>query len=232
MNNPGQVFGNSDAPTMPIMKIRTENFRRGCLLLLVLLSLLGQACQRGRPVTVVMPGQAVTGYASYYAHQFHGRRTANGEVFNMHGMTAAHKTLPFNTVVEVVNLNNNKSVLVRINDRGPFIRGRHIDLSLGAARKIDMVIDGVVPVRMILRENPPDPVTAGLYVIQAGSFKNSDNARKLLESLKALGYDGYMEEYGEFTRVRIGPFTGLAAAETAEKRLGKEGIETFLLRHD
>jgi rare lipoprotein A len=86
------------------------------------------------------------GRASFYAHRFHGRTTANGEVFNMEAMTAAHRTLPFGTILNVVNLRNGKSVQVRINDRGPYINGRILDLSLGAARQLGMVRDGVVKV--------------------------------------------------------------------------------------
>ena len=88
------------------------------------------------------------GKASYYADRYHGRTTANGEKFDVNKLTAAHKTLPFNTVVRVTNLNNGKSVTVRVNDRGPFVQGRVIDLSPAAARKIDMIRDGVVPVRL------------------------------------------------------------------------------------
>lgn len=91
---------------------------------------------------------AYEGMASWYGGKFHGRRTANGEKFNQNGISAAHKTLPFDTVVRVHNLRNGKTVDVRINDRGPFIKGRIIDLSKGAAQKIDMVNDGVVPVRL------------------------------------------------------------------------------------
>ena len=89
-----------------------------------------------------------TGKASYYADKFHGRTTANGEKFNMHDITAAHKTLPFGTKVKVTNLKNNKSVVVRINDRGPYAKGRIIDLSKAAAKKIDMIADGVANVRI------------------------------------------------------------------------------------
>ena len=88
------------------------------------------------------------GKASYYADRYHGRTTANGERFDVNALTAAHKTLPFNTVVRVTNLKNGKSVTVRVNDRGPFVEGRVIDLSPAAARKIDMIRDGVVPVRL------------------------------------------------------------------------------------
>jgi len=88
--------------------------------------------------------------ASYYGPKFNGRKTANGEVFDMNGISAAHKTLSFGTVLEVKNLNNGRKVRVRINDRGPFIKGRDLDLSLGAARKIDSVKDGVVPVKLTI----------------------------------------------------------------------------------
>ncbi len=95
-------------------------------------------------------GEAVVlrGKASYYADKFHGRRTANGELFDMYELTAAHKTLPFGTVVEVTNLVNNRSVIVRINDRGPFVAGRIIDLSKQAAEAIDMIHLGVVEVEV------------------------------------------------------------------------------------
>jgi rare lipoprotein A len=88
------------------------------------------------------------GESSYYADKFHGRKTANGEVFDMYKKTAAHKTLPFNTMLEVTNLENNKSVIVRVNDRGPFVGDRILDLSYGAAKEIDMISSGVVEVRI------------------------------------------------------------------------------------
>jgi rare lipoprotein A len=88
------------------------------------------------------------GVASYYADDFHGRKTANGEVFDMYAITAAHKELPFNSRVMVTNLDNGKRVVVRINDRGPFVKGRIIDLSYGAARKIGMIGPGTARVRL------------------------------------------------------------------------------------
>src|SRR5436190_13589486 len=100
-----------------------------------------------QPAPVV--SKDLEGLASYYAEPYHGRRTASGEIFDTYkGMTAAHRTLPFNTVVRVTNKINSESVDVRITDRGPFIDGRVIDLSLAAAQKIDMVRAGVVPVRL------------------------------------------------------------------------------------
>lgn len=89
-----------------------------------------------------------SGVASYYGKRFHGRLTANGERFNMNAMTAAHKTLPFGTKVRVTNKRNGKSVVVRINDRGPFIKGRHIDLSRGAATRIGLIATGHARVKL------------------------------------------------------------------------------------
>jgi rare lipoprotein A (peptidoglycan hydrolase) len=93
-------------------------------------------------------GHAEKGIASWYGPGFHGRRTASGEIFNQEAMTAAHKKLPFGTIVRVKNCRNGRVVKVRINDRGPFIRGRIIDLSKGAARHLGMIHDGIVPVRV------------------------------------------------------------------------------------
>jgi len=92
------------------------------------------------------------GVASYYADQFHGRRTANGETFDMHALTAAHQTLPFNTRVRVTNLDNGRSVVVRINDRGPFVKGRIIDLSYGAAKNVGLIGPGTARVRLEVLE--------------------------------------------------------------------------------
>jgi rare lipoprotein A len=95
------------------------------------------------------PLTTVTGIASYYGKEFHGRKTANGETFDMNAMTAAHRTLPFGTTVRVTNLANDKIVTVRINDRGPFIKGRIIDLSYGAAKSIDLLSIGQVRLEVL-----------------------------------------------------------------------------------
>jgi rare lipoprotein A len=101
------------------------------------------------PATAVsLDGAYQVGYSSYYAHKFHGRPTANGEIFDMHGLSAAHRELPLGTVIRVTHLGNGKRVVLRVNDRGPFIEGRILDLSLGAAKKLDMVDEGVARVRI------------------------------------------------------------------------------------
>ena len=101
--------------------------------------------RRSRPSRAV---RVFTGKASYYGPKFHGRKTANGETFDQHGLTAAHKTWPFNTVCRVTNRSNSKQVTVRINDRGPFVPGRILDLSYGAVKAIDGVVEGVMNVKI------------------------------------------------------------------------------------
>src|SRR5687768_5907877 len=105
-------------------------------------------------------GLAEVGVASFYAHKYHGRKTASGERYNMHEMTAAHRRLPFGAKVRVTNLSNNSSVVVRVNDRGPFVKGRVIDLSLAAAKKLDMVRTGVAKVEVV-------PVSGGVKRVAA-----------------------------------------------------------------
>ena len=92
--------------------------------------------------------KVMTGVSSFYAEDFHGKLTANGEVYDMYGVTAAHKTLPLNTVCRVTNLTNNKSLILRINDRGPYIKGRILDCSYGAAKKLDFIKEGTTNVKI------------------------------------------------------------------------------------
>jgi len=96
--------------------------------------------------------ESYVGFASFYGQEFAGQPTANGEIFDPSGLTAAHKEYPFNTILKVTNLKNKKSVIVRVNDRGPFVAGRTLDLSRGAAAQIGMIIDGVVKVRIEVLE--------------------------------------------------------------------------------
>tara|TARA_B100001167_G_scaffold54366_1_gene31643 strand:+ start:223 stop:540 length:318 start_codon:yes stop_codon:yes gene_type:complete len=90
----------------------------------------------------------MTGVSSFYAEDFHGKLTANGEVYDMYGLTAAHKTLPLNTIVRVTNIENNKSLILRINDRGPYVKGRILDCSYGAAKKLEFVNEGTAKVKI------------------------------------------------------------------------------------
>src|SRR5438132_13792138 len=122
------------------------------------------------------------GLASYYAEPYHGRRTASGEIFDSYqGMTAAHRTRPFNTMVRVTNKTNGRAVDVRINERGPFVDGRVIDLSLRAARQIDLVRPGVAPVKLkVLKEPPSGPV----FAVQVGAFESERAAEDLKRRLE------------------------------------------------
>lgn len=100
-----------------------------------------------QPFQTFREGQVLSGYCSYYGKKFNGRKTANGEVFDMYQLTAAHRALPFNTILEVENLDNHKKVRVRVNDRGPFKKGRILDLSYGAAKRIGLIATGVAKIK-------------------------------------------------------------------------------------
>ena len=135
--------------------------------------------------TVVEVGEKFRGVASWYGNDFHGKRTSNGEIYDMHDFTAAHKTLPMNTMVKVKNLKNGKSVVVRVNDRGPFVAGRIIDLSYAAAKKIGIVGSGTAPVELEILgfDNKIESLTKkrsvvlSNYAVQIGSFRKIEGAR-------------------------------------------------------
>ena len=136
-----------------------EAIARGCLGAVVLLAALHMSgcAKHARVVRTVPIGQSETGIASWYGDPYHGRKAANGEVYDMNRMTAAHRTLPFGTWVEVNNLTNSKRVTVRITDRGPFVQGRIIDLSRAAAAKIDMIGSGTARVHLKVVRAPVGP---------------------------------------------------------------------------
>lgn len=181
------------------------------------------------------------GIASWYGKDFHGRKTSNGETYNMHAMTAAHKTLPMNVHVRVSNLANGRSAVVRINDRGPFIKGRVIDLSYAAANQLDIVKPGTAPVRVealgYKMDTPPGSATvyrqpdtydAGTYTVQVGAFAVEENARRLAAQLQtAYGAAGVAEAWVEgrrFYRVRAGRYPSLELANAALPRFEKNGF--------
>jgi len=178
----------------------------------------------------VEEGWTEKGVASWYGEPYHGRRTASGEVYDMHAMTAAHKTLPFGTVVKVNRRDTGADVKVRINDRGPFIEGRIIDLSYAAAKKIDLDRDGVAPVKITVvgREEvsgasapPPRPVPSkGCFWVQVGAFGDHENARRAERELESAGENAtVLEGADRLWRVRVGPFEEEKAAERARNRV-------------
>ncbi|MEJ2155694.1 MAG: septal ring lytic transglycosylase RlpA family protein [Desulfobacteraceae bacterium] len=182
------------------------------------------------------------GVASWYGRDFHGRRTSNGEVYDMYGLTAAHKTLPLGTYVRVVNLENNRSVDVRVNDRGPFVRGRIIDLSYTAAKQLGMVGPGTARVKLVAL-GAPKPATAGNegpayvpidyysgnFTFQVGAFIERGNAERLVAKLDKRYRNAHMVPFFDgrqtFYRVRVGRSTNLEEAESYEQQLVREGFE-------
>lgn len=130
------------------------------------------------PPPAPQPGYSETGLASWYGHPYHGRPAADGEIYDMETLVAAHRTLPFDAWVRVVNLTNNKSVEVRIIDRGPFVDGRIIDLSHAAAQAIDLIGPGVAQVRIeVIRM--PELLTATAFAVQVGAFRERANAERV-----------------------------------------------------
>lgn len=188
-----------------------------------------------------LPAPAPVGYreegnASWYGNPFNGRRSSNGETYDMYKLTAAHRTLPFDTVVRVTNLNNGRSTTVRITDRGPFVENRVIDLSLAAAREIESVGPGVVPVRLEVLGGNID-VTAGYFTVQVGAFHDRGNAERLRDRLSASYSPIFIQQYdspdGTFYRVRVGKISGQDAAHSFGEQLrSKEGFAPFVVRLD
>lgn len=183
-----------------------------------------------------VPGEYVEeGVASWYGVPFNGRRTSNGEIYDMHQFTAAHRTLPFGAIVRVTNLRNGKQTEVRINDRGPFVANRIIDLSQSAAQSIEMVGTGTAPVRLELVSGP-NP-SAGFFAVQVGAFLKQENADMLKDQLSATHPPVTLAEYdspnGFFYRVRVGRLASEAAAQQLADQLhANEGFTTFVVRLD
>jgi rare lipoprotein A len=195
-------------------------------------------------VLATADGYVERGVASWYGPTFHGENTSNGERYDMYGMTAAHKTLPLPTYARVTNLRNGRSVVVRINDRGPFVSNRLIDLSYTAAAKLDMLREGttLVEVKALTLQSPdeltrtaqaPPPV---LYV-QAGAYSDQHNAQRVVERLRKGGIstafvlsplDGKPPLY----RVRLGPVGTVAEFDELAAQLTALGFRDARLATD
>ena len=195
----------------------------------------------------VMPGYTEYGTASWYGSKFHGKRTADGEIYNMYDNTAAHKTLPFNTYVRVTNLNNHRQTVVRINDRGPFVGDRIIDLSYAAAKDLDMIKTGTAPVKIVVLSNEQlgyskkdtnenitqaeedtnletanSAETVKTFSVQIGSFRFLPNALKLRDQAAGILSDVHIKKVVisnvVFYRVLVGSFsTRQSAFDYADK---------------
>jgi len=177
-----------------------------------------------------------TGLASWYGHPYHGRPAANGEIYDMEKLVAAHRTLPFDTWVRVYDLDNDKSVEVRIIDRGPFVDGRIIDLSHAAAQAIAMIGPGTARVRMeVIRV--PAGVPAPVYVVQVGAFQDRATAERVRSQMEARYGRARVTERKEnpgVWRVMVGHEATLAGANALRARVRRESGErkAFAVRLD
>ncbi len=175
-----------------------------------------------------------TGMASWYGPDFHGKLTANGETYNMNDMTAAHRSLPFNTVLKVTNLENGKSIVVRINDRGPYVGNRIIDLSREAARKIDMENSGVAEVRLELVEEGDRPVTRASarsterFTVQLASYNSQREAKAASDNIRGTRVETVKIGDQTVYRVYYGTYRSESDARTVQQRLSRNGHDGFV----
>lgn len=161
-------------------------------------------------------GEVFTGVASWYGPDFHGKLTANGEVYNMYGYTAANKTLPLGTIVQVTNLNNNKSVVVRINDRGPFVKERIIDLSYAAGKKIGIDKTGTAPVKIVVLSTPIS--TNKINIPQKKNLKKLILTTPVTIKPKiSSNINTKVEKNGKIS-IQIGAFSSLSGANTIKNK--------------
>lgn len=221
--------------------------RKSILFLALILSLLAADVFASAALSVYKSSAV----ASYYADKYHGRKTSNGEVFNMYDLTAAHKTLPFNTKVKVTNLSNGKSVIVRINDRGPFVKGREIDLSKAAAVKIGMIKSGTAKVSLEIvggdgasvqnasaqnggkKKNGAFLDSAGCdrWNIQLGAFSSRKNAEIFAADAQAAGFKhlAYQTTSSGIVRVIVKDLPTERVQPTLNA-LEKKGFKDYLVR--
>lgn len=186
------------------------------------------------------------GIASWYGKKFHGRKTSNGETYDMYAMTAAHKTLPMNVYLKVTNLDNGRSTVVRVNDRGPFVRSRIIDLSYTAANELGVVGPGTAPVRIEAlgyRDDAQSGTTphytqlasydVGPFMVQVGAFTVKENAYRLAEKLKSqYGRSSVAEGWvngQKFYRVRVGLYDSMALADEALLQIEVNGYPSSFI---
>ncbi|MEJ5166038.1 MAG: septal ring lytic transglycosylase RlpA family protein [Thermoanaerobaculia bacterium] len=170
------------------------------------------------------------GLASWYGEEYHGEKTSSGETFNMYDFTAAHRTLPFGTFVYVYSYDTGKTIKVRINDRGPFLPGRIIDLSYAAAKELGIISMGISKVKISANRKPEENFDIKKYnlVIQVGAFKIKENAEKLKENLNKKYKKVYTEDFNEFRRVLIGPFRDEKEIEKVYNSLKEEGFSPII----
>jgi rare lipoprotein A len=189
------------------------------------------------PPPVIAPRVSQTGIASWYGPGFHGKTTASGIIYNQHDLTAAHQTLPLGTRVLVTNLDNGRSIEVLINDRGPFAKGRIIDLSYAAAESLGMIGPGTIPVRIEVVGSPADKISfikeSLDYTLQLGSFSVLENARQLRDRVAAkfseVAIVPLNTTTSTFYRVQLGQFSSRSSAEEQARRVTQAGYSVVIL---
>ena len=233
------------------------SYRR--ILLTTAIAIVATGC--GKKVKTAKPpkiGSSETGIASWYGYPYHGRRAANGETYDMEKLTAAHRTYPFDTWVRVKNLSNDRTVDVRIQDRGPFVRGRIIDLSHAAAREIELLGPGVTKVRLTVIPPPKHPIAVSaktldlpsktpdapvktidkepeLFAVQVGAFKDRNRAIALSEEMRRRFGSARMVERSAdppMYRVLAGEFATEEEAEAAATQIRGAGGAAMAVRID
>ncbi|HSA62460.1 MAG TPA: septal ring lytic transglycosylase RlpA family protein [Nitrospiraceae bacterium] len=211
-------------------------------LVIALLAATGmQGCSGARPQIDRFPGYPVgfveRGVASWYGPGFHGNKTANGERYDMHKLTAAHRTLPLGSVAVVRSLTSGRHVTVRINDRGPFARGRVLDLSLAGAQVLGMTGNGTDQIELRVVGYTPRPEGMGYLRIQVGAFADLQNARALFEQVRAEYPGGRIAQVdfpeGRRYRVQVGQFMTESEAQPAAARLERKfNLQSLVVRDD
>lgn len=193
---------------------------------------------RGKDYKIVKNTQGFTqtGYASWYGKKFHGHLTSNGEVYDMYSMSAAHKTLPIPSYVKVTNSANGKTVIVRVNDRGPFHDGRIIDLSYAAAYKIGVYQNGTAPVKIEYITVPKTKVDAAYskeeYLIQVAAVSDAEKARTLAVKLGQSYSTTYsVEKQNGVNRIIMGPWKNQSDATKALIQLQQTGYPSAFMKH-
>ena len=189
------------------------------------------------PPPVTAPRVSQTGIASWYGPGFHGKTTASGIIYNQHDLTAAHQTLPLGTRVLVTNLDNGRSIEVLINDRGPFAKGRIIDLSYAAGESLGMIGPGTIPVRIEVIGSRADKISfikdSLDYTLQLGSFSVLENARQLRDRVAAKFSDVAIVPLNTatstFYRVQLGQFSSRSSAEEQARRVTQAGYSVVIL---
>jgi rare lipoprotein A len=198
--------------------------RKSILFLALILSLLAADVFASAALSVYKSSAV----ASYYADKYHGRKTSNGEVFNMYDLTAAHKSLPFNTKVKVTNLSNGKSVVVRINDRGPFVKGREIDLSKAAAVKIGMIKSGTAKVSLEIIGGSDGAASASQ--VQNAGASEIPSASDFAKNADVANYDRWNIQLGAFSSRRNAALFAADAQAAGIKRLAYQTTKSGIVR--